>query len=72
MLLVRMKNRVMEFFTNPYSVIFGISLVLLVFLIVVPLWEILKESMQLSVSDAKREGPGGNTGFRTHGGYPCL
>lgn len=56
MLLKRVKNRIKEFCTNPYSVIFTVMLVLLLFLIVVPLWEILKESLELSVSDAKREG----------------
>lgn len=56
MFFIRFKNRVKEFFTNPYSVIFIISFSLLLFLIIVPLGDMLKESLQLSISDAKREG----------------
>lgn len=58
MFFIRFKNRVKEFFANPYSVIFIIIFSLLLFLIIVPLGEILKESLQLSASDAKREGMG--------------
>lgn len=53
---VRMKNRIKGWLTDPYSVIFCILFVILLFLIVVPLWEIIKESLQLSASDARKAG----------------
>lgn len=54
--LLRIKNRVIGWFREPYSVMFLLLFLILVFLIAVPLWEIIKESLQLSISDAKRQG----------------
>lgn len=54
--LIRIKNRISNWCQEPYSVISLVLFLVLMFLIAVPLWEIVKESFQLSVSDAKRAG----------------
>lgn len=54
--LIRIKNRISGWFKEPYSVMFLILFLVLLFLIAVPLGEIIKESFQLSISDAKRQG----------------
>ena len=54
--LTRWKNRILRQITDPYRVISTLLLVVLVFLIVVPLWEMIRESLQLTGADAKRAG----------------
>ena len=53
---VRMKNRFLGWCTDPYRVLSTVLLVILVVLIVVPLWEMIKESLQFSSSDARKAG----------------
>lgn len=54
--IVRIKNKIKGWLTDPYSMIFLVLFVVLLFLIVVPLWEIIKESIQLSAADARKAG----------------
>ena len=54
--LTRWKNRILRQITDPYRVVSSLLLVVLVFLIVVPLWEMIRESLQLTGADAKRAG----------------
>lgn len=59
--LLRIKNSIKGWMTDPYSMIFLVLFVVLLFLIVVPLWEIIKESFQLSSSDARKAGVSAGT-----------
>lgn len=54
--MLRIKNRIVGWCKEPYSVMFFVLFCVLLFLIAVPLWEIIKESLQLLTSDAKRQG----------------
>ena len=50
----RFKNRLRNTFTNPYNIITLIALILLIYLIVVPLGEMIKTTLTLAKSDLRR------------------
>jgi len=47
------KNLLVSLFTNPYNVISLVSLILLAYLIIVPLWEIVNTSVRWQPKDAR-------------------
>ena len=51
--MTRLKNRFMRLVTDPYSVATVIAIVVLVYLIVVPLWEMLSATFKLSPQDVR-------------------
>ncbi len=50
----RLKNQVRNAFSNPYNIIAGIALVFLAYLILLPLFEMLKTTLTLAKADLRR------------------
>ncbi len=54
--LSRTKNKIINALKNPYNVISLVSILLLVYLIAFPLWEILSTTFRLQLKDAMKQG----------------
>ena len=58
----RLKNQILNVIGNPFNMIVFISLVVLFFLIIVPLLQMLKNTVTLALSDVRRAGAGSQAG----------